>query len=317
MLNRRGYTKHISIFISTLLYVLTTYSLIDGVGLQDAGMIAYPLLIVFTSFMINRLAALITAILSIGSVLLVYFLDRMGLLDPSVYSNEDQILVIIVLLIATGFLLWAVMENWERIMQNLIETYDLTLSGWSKALEFRDQETEGHSQRVVELTVKIAKRLGMSETELQDIRRGALLHDIGKMAIPDKILSKQGRFTDDEWLVVKKHPGNAKDLLENIPFLKSALDIPYYHHERWDGSGYPEGLTKENIPIAARIFAVVDVWDALTSIRPYRQAWPQKEAVKYIREQSGKLFDPQVVQEFLFLIEIAEEFFGTTPSEID
>ena len=152
-LNKRGYTKQIAIFISVLLFGLITFSLIDGVGLRDGGMLAYPLLIIFASFMINRLAALLTTLLSLGSVILVYFLDRMGYLDPAEYTNDDQLLVILVLLIASGFLLWAVMDNWERIMQNLRETYDQTLFGWSKALEYRDQETEGHSQRVVELTI--------------------------------------------------------------------------------------------------------------------------------------------------------------------
>ncbi len=141
--------------------------------------------------------------------------------------------------------------------------------------------------------------MGIPERKLEHIRRGALLHDIGKMATPDAILLKKGSLTEDEWKVVKMHPIQGRNMLQGIPFLKPALEIPYGHHERWDGSGYPEGLCREEIPLAARIFAVVDVWDALTSDRPYRPAWPENQALEYIRDQSGKLFDPQVVEVFL------------------
>jgi putative nucleotidyltransferase with HDIG domain len=182
-------------------------------------------------------------------------LDRKGYLHPANWSSESQLQIIVILLITTGFFLWAVMDNWERVMQNLKDTYDLTLSGWGKALEYRDRETEGHSLRVTELTVELAQRLGVSGQKLHHIRRGALLHDIGKMAIPDAILLKNGSLTDDEWKIVKMHPVYARNLLENIPFLKPALDIPYCHHERWDGSGYPQGLLKEKIPFSAKIFA--------------------------------------------------------------
>jgi putative nucleotidyltransferase with HDIG domain len=301
-LNKRGYYRFTAYFIATMILVTITFSLIDGVGVWDAGLIAYPIFIIFASFLFNKQASPITTTLSIVSVVLVYYLDRKGILDPSEFSNEDQLAVIITLFVSAGFLLWAIMDNWERILMNLRETYDMTLMGWAKALEYRDQETEGHSQRVTELCVRLAKRLGVHERKLNHIRRGALLHDIGKMAIPDAILLKDSDLTEDEWEIVKKHPGYARDLLKNIPFLKPAIKIPYSHHERWDGSGYPEGLTKEDIPLAARIFAVVDVWDALLSDRPYRKAWPRERVVTYVREQSGKLFDPQVVDVFFDLV---------------
>jgi putative nucleotidyltransferase with HDIG domain len=194
-------------------------------------------------------------------------------------------------------------DNWERNVKNLREAYDLTLSGWGQALELRDRETEGHSQRVVDMTLDLAKRLGIPRPDLEHIRRGALLHDIGKMAVPDAILLKPGGLSDDEWLVVKKHPLHARKLLENIPYLRKAMDIPYSHHERWDGSGYPQGLSEQAFPASARIFAVVDVWDALISDRPYRKAWSGEAALNYIHDQSGKQFDPQVVTAFLELID--------------
>jgi putative nucleotidyltransferase with HDIG domain len=246
------------------------------------------------------------AFMAVCSVLLVYYLEISGYLDLPEFSIEIQLIVILTLLVAIGFFLWAVMDNWEKVAQNLRETYDLTLSGWAHALEYRDHETEGHSQRVIEMTLELAQHLGISGKELDHIRRGALLHDIGKMSVPDSILLKAGELTDDEWKVMKRHPVKAKELLKDIPFLKPALAIPYSHHERWDGSGYPDGLSKEDIPLPARIFAVVDVWDALISDRPYRQAWSEEKAKAYIQEQSGRFFDPQVVEAFLEIIESEE-----------
>jgi len=190
----------------------------------------------------------------------------------------------------------------EQANKNLRHAYDATIQGWAKALELRDQETEGHSQRVVALTLAVAKRFGFEGEELMDIRRGVLLHDIGKMAVPDEILRKPGPLTEAEWEVMRQHPANAYDMLKGIDYLEPALRIPHYHHERWDGSGYPEGLSGEDIPIEARIFAVVDVWDALNSDRPYRTAWPRQEVVKYLRKQSGTEFDPSVVDVFLEII---------------
>jgi putative nucleotidyltransferase with HDIG domain len=186
----------------------------------------------------------------------------------------------------------------QRSNIELMLAYDTTLEGWSKALDLRDKETEGHTRRVTELTVSLARTMGMSEEEIVHVRRGALLHDIGKMGVPDRILLKPGPLTDQEWEIMRKHPLNAYELLAPIAYLRRALDIPYCHHEKWDGSGYPRGLKGEQIALAARIFAVVDVWDALTSDRPYRSAWPEKEAYVYIREQSGKHFDPRVVAAF-------------------
>ena len=195
------------------------------------------------------------------------------------------------------------LEDLHRTNVELTLAYDTTLEGWSKALDLRDKETEGHTQRVTELTVQIAQQIGVPEEEIIDIRRGALLHDIGKMGIPDKILLKPGPLDEDEWKIMKNHSSLAYDLLYPISYLRPALDVPLYHHEKYDGSGYPNGLKGEQIPIAARIFAIVDVWDALTSDRPYRSAWSVKKALKYIKDQSGSHFDPRVVEIFLNLIQ--------------
>ena len=193
-------------------------------------------------------------------------------------------------------------DSLRQTTKDLIVAYDATLKGWSTALEMRERETAGHSIRVVDHTLELANLLKIDERELIHIKRGALLHDIGKMAIPDSILLKPGPLTDDEWVIMRQHPTYAYRLLSDIPYLLPALDIPYFHHERWDGSGYPHSLVGENIPIEARIFAVVDVWDALSSDRPYRPAWTDDAVIKYLKDQSGKQFDPGVVQEFLKII---------------
>jgi len=189
-------------------------------------------------------------------------------------------------------------QNLQRTNAELSVAYDSTLEGWVHALDLRDKETEGHTQRVTEVTLRLARALGVGESDLMHIWRGALLHDIGKMAIPDAILYKPGPLTDEEWEVMRKHPVYAYELLSPIRFLKPALDIPYYHHEKWDGTGYPFGLKGEQIPKSARIFAVADVWDALRSDRPYRKAWKDEEARAYLRENAGKHFDPEVIRVF-------------------
>jgi len=188
-----------------------------------------------------------------------------------------------------------------RDISDLAKAHEETLEGWSRAMDFRDKETEQHTQRVTKMTVQIARYMGLSETKIMRIRQGALLHDIGKIAVPDNILLKPGKLTEEEWVIMRKHPEYAYEMLWPIKFLRPALDIPYCHHERWDGSGYPRGLKGEEIPLAARIFAVVDVWDALRSERPYRKGWSGKRVYEYIKEQSGKHFDPQIVELFIEL----------------
>lgn len=187
----------------------------------------------------------------------------------------------------------------QALNTDLLEAYDVTLAGWARALDLRDHETEGHSQRVTDLTVRLAQELGLNDELLMHIRRGALLHDIGKMGIPDQILRKPGPLSDEEWVIMRLHPGHAYELLRPIRFLQPALEIPYCHHERWDGKGYPRGLRGEDIPLAARIFAVVDVWDALTNDRPYRAALPIEEVRSYMQTQGNTHFDPQILDAFL------------------
>ena len=223
-----------------------------------------------------------------------YFNKSLGIwLDVSVYSVEPNTFT-------------AVFENIterKRMSDELSLSYEEVLLAFGTSMEFRDQPTSEHTMRVTELAVKVARACGMSEQEIVDIRRGALLHDIGKMGIPDAILLKKGKFDEEEFKIMKRHPQLAYNILFPMQYLRSAIDIPYCHHERWDGSGYPRGLKGNDIPRAARLFAVVDVYDALMSVRPYHEPMPENLVIEYLRENAGKGFDPEMVNLFLEVLE--------------
>ncbi len=194
-------------------------------------------------------------------------------------------------------------ESILALNTELVQAYDATIEGWSRALDLRDHETEGHSRRVTEMTLRLAQAAGISSDSLVHVKRGALLHDIGKMGVPDRILLKPGPLDETEWEIMRRHPALAREMLAPTQFLHPALDIPYCHHEKWDGTGYPQGLCGTEIPLAARLFALVDVWDALTSNRPYRKAWPRERVLDHLRSLAGTHFDPAAVSAFLRLLE--------------
>lgn len=196
----------------------------------------------------------------------------------------------------------ALRDREQQAVLELAAAYEATLEGWARALDLRDRETEGHSRRVTDLTVRLARMMGLSEAECVHIRRGALLHDIGKMGIPDSILLKPSRLSPEEWDIMRRHPAYARELLLPIEYLRPALDIPYCHHEKWDGTGYPRGIKGEEIPLAARMFAAVDIWDAVRSDRPYRPAWPAQKAREYLASLAGTHLDPNVATGFLDLL---------------
>ncbi len=191
----------------------------------------------------------------------------------------------------------------QQALSSLQDAYEATLEGWVRALDLREHELEGHSQRVAETTVRLAREMGIESEELVHIHRGALLHDIGKIAIPDAILRKAGPLSECEWEIMRRHPEYARSMLEPIDYLRPALQIPYCHHERWDGKGYPRGLRGREIPLAARIFTTVDVWDALVSDRPYRIRWDSERVRGYLKENAGVCFDPEVVEVFIRILE--------------
>lgn len=191
----------------------------------------------------------------------------------------------------------------RRSNADLALAYDTTLEGWSTALEMRDPEAVGHSQRIMTMAVRLAELLKMPEQEIVHLRRGALLHDVGKLAIPDSILHKSGPLTDEEWTIIRQHPQNSYDMLYPIAYLRPSLDVVFSHHEWWDGSGYPRGLKGEEIPFGARIFAIVNVWDAMSRVRPYRAAVPRREALAAMRQRAGTQFDPNLLEVFFTMLE--------------
>lgn len=192
-----------------------------------------------------------------------------------------------------------VLRGIENPYQELSVAYNKTIIGLTKVLELRDLETKGHSERVTNMTIRLARAYGIKNKELTNMLRGAILHDIGKIGVPDSILLKKGPLNDEEWVIMRKHVEYSYELLSSIDYLRDAIDIPYCHHEKWDGTGYPRGLKGEDIPIGARIFAIVDVWDALASKRPYRNAWSEKAVLEHISSLSGSHFDPRIVDLFL------------------
>jgi hypothetical protein len=298
VLNKRGYFLF-SVICTISIMIVGIYAIFwagDRSATSSNILVYLVLPILLTEFFLPFRAYVLTVVVTAGSMLLI--------------SPTDHVINIFVLLMIFATLLSVFTNNQRKLdllasarleqsHQELIAAYDDTIVGWSAAMDLRDRETEGHSQRVADLTVKLCRAMNFAEGEIVSIHRGALLHDIGKLGIPDEILHKPGPLTDAEWETMRKHPTFAADMLAGISYLRAAVEIPYGHHERWDGSGYPRGLKGEAIPRAARVFAVVDVCDALTSNRPYRDGWKASQALDYIQEQSGKLFDPQVVRAFL------------------
>ncbi|HEX7588430.1 MAG TPA: HD domain-containing phosphohydrolase [Anaerolineae bacterium] len=256
-------------------------------------------------FKIAALYALVggTWILFSDRLLAMFVTDVDLLTEISTFKGWGYVLV------TAAILYWLIdrnftaIQNSQRALQN---SYNATLEGWARALDLRDKETENHTQRVTQLALQVAQRMGVSSAKIEHMRRGARLHDIGKMGIPDRILLKPDKLTDTEWTIMRQHPSFAYDLLSPIAYLHSAMEIPYCHHEKWDGSGYPRGLHGEQIPLSARIFAVVDVWDALCSDRPYRPAWTHEQALEYIKSSAGAHFDPRVVEAFLSTLHAAQ-----------
>lgn len=306
-LNRKGNTRLVG--HAVVLMVTLGVSFLYSPDNPSNGLLMYVLPIFIASFVIEPKASFWVFEVSLATyTLAMYLVNRF--LDYDVTGMTALFVVTVITWAASDRLENAVTQieilntDLQASNQELRASYETTLEGWSHALDLRDKETEGHTLRVTELTLRIARAMGFSAEQLVHVRRGALLHDIGKMGVPDQILHKPGPLTEEEWRSMKRHPELAYELLSPIQYLAPALDIPHYHHEKWDGSGYPVGLKGEEIPLAARIFAVVDVYDALTSDRPYRASWSKEQALAYIRSEAGRHFDPAVVD--IFLKELSE-----------
>lgn len=313
LLYKAGYSRTAGTGLIIAISGAVTYNLVIAGGINDNATIIFPVLITIGGLVLGkRFIPYLTGVILL-EISLIYWLIATGRIFPfegriTVYIHSY--LTVMFLIVISGVVIWITVDTMERNFLKIIDSeneirksYDLLINGWGNALELFDRETEGHSLRVSELALELGRKAGLSEDDLEHIRRGALLHDIGKMGVAEDLLSKPESLTREERLEVEKHPLNAHKLLKDIPYLDKAREIPVYHHERWDGSGYPFRLSGEEIPISARIFALVDNWDALRSDRPYRKAWPKDKVIDYLRNQSGAKFDPALVEPFISLIE--------------
>lgn len=321
---QKGHVRLVSMLLAATIWLfINTVFLFFENGMRSPTYLAgLAFVIVYVGLLHNERAVLLVTALSILTGVMVWILELNGILltTPRMPDVRWAIIALFFLLPIIAFIISRSLRNYRSsialyraeaemrtqseqqvrtLNQDLEEAYSTTLEGWARALELRDKETEGHSRRVIQLTIDISREMGISEEEIKYIAYGAMLHDIGKMGIPDAILKKPGKLTEEEWQVIKQHPVLAYDLLKGIKYLQPALSIPYLHHENWDGSGYPLGLTGDDIPLPARIFRVVDNWDALTTDRPYRSAWSLEQVKSYLRENCGSIFDRQVVDIFL------------------
>jgi putative nucleotidyltransferase with HDIG domain len=299
---RRPVAAAIALYV--LVVVTITALIVVDQGFRDPGMAAYPLLVVMGVVLFGPRTALWLS--AVFAAVGVWIASRTGVEDPEIAVSPNSIATHLALLLSAAVLARVIVMNIrrhlaevERADRELRDAYEKTLIGWSRVLELKDEETEGHSRRVAALAELLARQIGLDEDEVEHIRRGALLHDIGKLAVPDGILRKAGPLTTDEFAVMRQHPTAAGRMIADIAFLAPALSIPVHHHERWDGTGYPDRLAGEAIPLAARLFAVVDQWEALTSDRPYRRAWEVERANAHLREQAGSGLDPAMVDAFL------------------
>jgi len=309
-INQKGHINISAFFLSLIVLMVININMWDGDGIRDSGLLAYPIFIMIGILFFGKRTAPLFTLAAIGSLIALVYLEIHGYVHPTIGATRFDVLISITILLLVAATVTSVVagnleNNFERVKKSegeLRKNYDLTLAAWAKVLEYRDKETEGHSRRLVELSTQLARALNRSEEEIVHLRRGALLHDIGKLAIPDDILLKPGELNDAERRMMQQHPTYAKQMLSQVSFLQPAVEIAYSHHERWDGLGYPEGLKGEAIPLSARIFAVVDQWDALTSDRPYRKAWTREHVIAYIQENAGKIYDPEIVNVFLTII---------------
>jgi hypothetical protein len=301
-LNRIGRYKSASLLLFIFSLGAIEFDLFDGAGLSDPGIAAFPVFVLFAGFLLDKRGILFSWFASILSVLFLFFGHQYGLFVLNAVPTLNRVTILSTLYTVAAIGIWVILTSFRQAERNVEDAYQQTIQGLVRALELRDIETMGHSERVTSLALDLGRRMGLNPDELENLRLGALLHDIGKLGIKDSILLKPGKLTDDEFEIVKKHTTYAFNVLSNIPRFQEAVFIPHYHHEQWDGKGYPEGLKGREIPLPARLFTVVDQWDALRSSRPYREAWADAEAKEYLREGAGTRYDPAIVKAFMEML---------------
>lgn len=304
VLNHFGRSVTAATLLCVGIFLAISLEAFYGAGLHDAAVVVFPILILCATFLFgNRWGLWAATVASIAVVFGLWWAESVHIVQTVYPATSARAISLAAIFLASAAVTRTVRSTWDDNMNGLVESYDNTLKGWALALEYRDGETAGHCQRVVGLSVRLAEALGCSDIEIETVKRGAYLHDIGKMGIPDEILKKPGPLTAEERQTIQEHPNIGLSLIGEIPFLEGAARIMYAHHECWDGSGYPRRLKAEEIPIGARIFCVVDHWDALCSDRPYRSGWSIDKVKAYIAEESGRIFDPKVAEAFLSVVD--------------
>ncbi len=308
-ISKSGRPKEAGVGLFFIVAISVTYLSAQGDGIYNVPNIFFPVILIFSGLLFGKkLIPYITFFIT-SLITLLFILDRIDIIIPFdgvILWAPDYFALLVTILIITAVILSLVIKTIEKSIETIAlseklikESYELTLEGWAKALELSHREPEGHSKRVVTLVTEFADNLGLDKEAKESLRQGALLHDIGKMGVPDSILLKPGPLNEKELEVSKEHTLFAKKILKEITDFESIMDIPVYHHEQWDGQGYPEGLKAENIPYLARIFAVIDNWDSLNRDQAYRAAWKKEKTISYLAEQSGKKFDKKIVDAFL------------------
>ena len=308
-INRKGHPLGAGFSLLLILSLAFTYLAWHNDGIYGQPFIFFPILLIAAGTIFGRTLVPLFSGIIISLSTFLFILDRIGLIQPYngvVVWKPDFFIISLIIIIFTGTILMIIMDTIEKNLKHIIQseqmiksTYRLTLESWAKALELYGREPEGHSERIIAMTEGFTEALGLDEQTREDIFHGALLHDIGKMGLPDSILLKPEALSAEEMEVSKEHPLLAKDLLENIAFSNAAMNIPIYHHEQWDGKGYPEHLSKNQIPLSARIFAIIDNWVSLTTKQVYRPAWSKEKTKSYILEEANRKFDNSLVHSFL------------------
>lgn len=312
-LQSRGYYQASALILYLVVSFILTFNISIGHGIFDEAMLAYPLLIVFAGLVFGKRAGVIVTGITVFQLVLISILAQAGHVQPfggAVQMLVEETITTLIILVATGFLVWVVIDIVENAVEKIVQSevdleiaYEETLSAWAKALELRKREAPGHSMRVTSLASQLAEKLKMDSNEIKQVRQGALLHDIGKMGIPESILLKPESLEPDEQELYIKHTAMASEIIRDIDYLEGALEIISHHHERYDGNGYPQKLNGDEIPLKAQVFSIIDCWDMLRTDRPNRAAWSDAKTLDYIKEQSGKKFHPEIVTAFMQMID--------------
>lgn len=312
LLHRAGFYQAAGLTLYLIVSLVLTFNVSIGHAIYDEAMIAYPLLIIFSGLIFGKRASILVTAISVAELIFIFIMAQAGHVRPfkgALSVDLEETITTAIILIASGFLVWVVIDIIESAVESIQRSelefenaYELTLAAWAKALELRCREEPGHSARVTSLATALAEAMALDADQIKAIMLGSLLHDIGKMGIPENVLLKEEEFSPQERELVKTHTRLAAGILQDIDYLKAALDVVRSHHERFDGSGYPAGLRGSEIPLAAQIFSIADSWDSLRGSRPCRSAWSDQEALEYIQSQSGKKFDPDVVEAFVAFV---------------